>query len=356
MNNNISYLNCNKELKLKKFSCLITAVIIFIAALDLSAQIGSQTSKTGTTAAQFLKISVGPRAIGMGGAFTAVADDINSFYWNPAGISKIYSSEAYFNHVDWIADVNLDYAGFAMNIPSLGTLGAFVSVLSMGEEKVRTVEMPEGTGEVYDAGSLLLGLSFARKLTEEFSIGFNVKYIREYIWNESDAVIAFDIGTSYTIPFLNKFTIAASIANFGSKMRMEGRDIRQTMTTGEGDANLITTNLELDAFDLPLLFRIGAAVDAISTLENRLTFAVDALHPNDHSESISTGLEYAWNETFFIRGGMKNLFERDGEQGFTVGVGVNYRLIEAIRIKVDYAYQDFGRLANVQYFSLGVNF
>jgi opacity protein-like surface antigen len=322
----------------------------------LNAQTGSSLNKTGTTAAQFLKIGIGPRAIGMGGAFTASANDINAMYWNPAGLSRMYSKEAYFNHVDWVMDVKLDYAGFALDVADIGTLGAFISVISMDDMPVRTLEQPEGTGELFSAGSIVIGLSYARNLTEEFSIGFNAKYVGENIWNESAKTFALDIGTQYVIPFLNEFRLGASISNFGPKMKMEGRDVLITTTVGAGEGNLINTDLQLDEFDLPLLFRIGLAVDAIKTAENRLTLAVDAVHPNDNSEYINTGLEYTWNEIFFIRGGYKSLFEEDGEQGLTVGAGINYRFFDSFKIKFDYAYQDFGRLKNVQYISLGVRF
>ena len=338
-------------IKIKLIIC-ISLLLIFNAY----AQIGSSLNKTGTTAAQFLKIGVGPRAVGMGGAFTASANDINSMYWNPAGLSRMNSKEAYFNHVDWIMDVQLEYAGFALGVSDLGTLGAFIAVMSMDDMPVRTLERPEGTGELFSAGSIVIGLSYARNLTEEFSIGFNAKYIGEHIWNESANTFAIDIGTQYVIPFLNEFRLGASISNFGPKMKMNGRDIIQTTTVGAGEGNLINTDLQLDEFELPLLLRIGVAVDAIKTAENRLTIAADAIHPNDNSEYVNAGLEYTWNETFFIRGGYKSLFEEEGEQGLTLGVGINYRIVDAFKITVDYAYQDFGRLENVQYISLGFRF
>lgn len=332
------------------------AFVFLFCIVNSDAQIGSSLNKTGTTAAQFLKIGVGPRAIGMGGAFTASANDVNAMYWNPAGLSRMNSMEAYFNHVDWILDVKMDYAAFAMEVADLGTLGAFVSVLSMDDMPVRTLQQPEGTGELFSAGSFVIGLSFARNLTDEFSIGFNAKYVREHIWNESAKTIAIDVGTQYVIPFLNEFRLGASISNFGPKMKMEGRDIIQTTTVGVGEGNLINTNLQLDEFEMPLLFRIGVAVDAIKTSDSRLTIAADAIHPNDNSEYVNAGLEYTWNETFFLRGGYKSIFEAQGEQGFTFGAGINYRIFDAFKVKVDYAYQDFGRLKNVQYIALGVNF
>ncbi len=346
----------NKEISMKFYRTIIIIVCLSFAGVA-NAQIGgAQLNKSGTTSAQFLKIGVGPRAIGMGGAYTALADDINAMYWNPAGLAKMYSREAYFNHVDWISDVNLDYAGFGMNINEFGTIGAFVSIMSMGDMKVRTLQQPEGTGEMFSAGAVVIGLSYARLLTEEFAIGFNAKYINEYIWNENAIGFAFDIGTIYTIPFLNQFRLAASISNFGPKMRLQGRDILVVTTVGAGQGNVINTDLQLEEFELPLIFRFGVAVDAIKEAEHRLTLAVDAVHPNDNSESINTGLEYTWNEIFFVRGGYKSLFEENGEQGLTLGIGVNYRLLESLKVKLDYAYEDFGRLKNVQYISLGLRF
>ncbi len=341
-----------------KMSSVIKIVGCFLVLFifESNAQVGSSLNKTGTTAAQFLKIGVGPRAIGMGGAFTASANDINAMYWNPAGLSRMNAKEAYFNHVDWILDVKMDYAGFAMDVSDLGTLGAFISVLTMDDMPVRTLQQPEGTGELFSAGSIVIGVSYARNLTDEFSIGFSAKYIGEHIWNESAKTFAIDLGTQYIIPFLNEFRLGASISNFGPKMKMAGRDIIQVTTVGAGDGNRINTDLQLDEFELPLLFRIGIAVDAIKSTDNRLTLAADAIHPNDNSEYVNAGFEYTWNEIFFLRGGYKSLFEQDGEQGLTFGAGINYRVFDTFKIKFDYAYQDFGRLKNVQYISLGVRF
>jgi opacity protein-like surface antigen len=71
---------------------------------------------------------------------------------------------------------------------------------------------------------------------------------------------------------------------------------------------------------------------------------------------LNTGFEYAWNEMIFLRAGYKSLFERETEQGLTLGAGVSYRMYGIIALEVDYAYQDFGRLKNVHYFSLGLKF
>jgi opacity protein-like surface antigen len=330
---------------------LILLVVCVFASVPLA-----QTLKTGTTSAQILKINVGPRAIGMGGAFTSIADDITSVYWNPSGTANIQANEVYFNHSNLYMDISNDFAAISTNVSGFGSIGAFVSVLSVDEMLVRTVEQPEGTGEFFDYGSIVVGLNYSRFLTENFSIGFNAKYINESIWNMSATGFAIDIGTLYKIPVLNELRIAASVSNFGTKMQLAGRDVTEIVPAGAGGGNFVNSNLELDEFDLPLLFRFGISADVIKEGTSRLTAAVDAIHPNDHTEYINSGLEYAWNEIIFIRAGYNSLFEEDSEKGLTFGFGLNYRIVDMIKVKLDYAYQDFGRLTEVHYFSVGVNF
>ena len=337
---------------MKKFIYIMSISLTMIFAINVFAQ----TTKTGTTATQVLKFNVGPRAIGMGGAFTAVSDDITALYWNPGGTANINSNEAFFNHTSLYADVRHDYAAFATNLSDLGTVGLFVSVLSMDEMQVRTIENPEGTGEYFDYNTLVLGVNFARYLTENFAIGFNVKYISENLWHMNATGLAVDIGTLYKIPVLNELRIASSISNFGTKMQLSGRDATVTYSSGAGNENIINSNIELDKFDLPLIFRFGVSADVVKEGTSRLTVGVDAIHPNDHTEYLNTGLEYAWNEIIHIRAGYNSLFEEDSEKGLTFGFGLNYRIIEMIKVKLDYAYQDFGRLNEVHYFSVGINF
>ncbi len=330
---------------------------VFMSIILLSSLIHAQNlTKSGTTAAQFLKIGVGPRALGMGGAFVATSDDISATYWNPAGLTNIISNEAFFEHTTWFAEIKHDYAAAASYLDGFGTVGAFVSVLSMDEMLVRTVDKPEGTGEYFEAGGIAVGISFARNLTDAFSIGFNAKYVREYIWHESAQGIAFDIGTLYKIPIFNEFRIGASISNFGTKMKLDGRDILEVMQVGPGTGNQIHTKIELDEYDMPLVFRVGVAADFIKNDVSRLTVALDATHPNDHTEYLNAGAEYGWNDIIFVRAGYTSIFEKDTEKGLSLGFGLKYGLLGTIKLKVDYAYQDLGRLTDVHYFSFGINF
>ena len=335
-----------------KYLKIFIVILTFIVSINSPAQ----TDKTGTTAGQVLKINVGPRAIGMGGAYTASANDMTALFWNPAGITQIPGSEAGFVHASLYADISHDYAGFVTNVPGFGALGAFVTALSMDDMPVTTIEMPEGTGELFSANSLVIGLSFARNLTDHFSIGFNAKYINEHIYHMNAAGFAIDAGTLYKIDVLNELRIAASISNFGSSMKLEGRDNIVVTNSGADGSNLINSTLELDEFSLPLVFRFGVASDIVRHESYRISVELDAVHPNDHSEYINSGVEYGWNNTFFLRAGYNSLFEKDSEKGFTFGIGIDYKMLDLVDIKFDYAYQYFGRLNNIHYLSLGVKF
>jgi hypothetical protein len=339
---------------MKSVKCLLI-IIILATGIDSVAQ---RSSKSGTTAAQFLKIGVGARAVGMGSAFAATADDITSVYWNPAGLALNLSNEALFNHTNWIADVGVDFAAVATHMEGFGTIAvSFTSINAIDGMIVRTVEQPEGTGEKFDAGGFSIGLSYARKLTDNFSMGFNAKYIRESIWHESATGFALDAGALYKINVLNELRLGASISNFGTKMKMDGRDIQEIKQVGEtGTGNLIDTRVILKEWDIPLTFRVGVAVDAVKMEDHRLTVEVDAVHPNDHTEYVNTGFEYGWNEVVFIRAGYASLFEEDTEKGLSLGAGINYRIANSLKVLFDYAYQDLGRLENVHYFAIGINF
>jgi hypothetical protein len=317
-------------------------------------------SKVATTSATFLEIPVGAAAVGVGGAFVSVANDASAIYWNVGGISTIGKYDLQIASMEWIGDTRFNFVGLVLPLGNFGTLGFSFTALSMDDMIVRTVEKPEGTGEFFSAGDISFGVSYARNLTDRFSLGFTFKYIQEKIWHMTAQSFAIDAGTLFRTDILGGMVIGASISNFGTPMRLEGRDTRffiRVDENKEGSNDRIPTNIELDSWDLPLIFRLGLSTNAVQTDIYRFTVTVDAIHPNNDYESLNIGGEFAFMEFFIIRGGYNALFLTDGEGGLSLGVGVNSTLLFSDTIfQFDYAYRDFGRLQNVHMFSLEFKF
>ena len=155
----------------------------YINLLLMVSVVWGQTAKNitnvATTSAPFLSIEVGARAIAMGGAFVATSDDATSLYWNPAGIGLLDQNEVSFHHTEWLAETNFDYAGIVIPLGFSGTVGLSFTSLTMSDMEVRTVFNPEGTGELFTANDMAIGVSYAKNLTDRFTIGFTGKYIHQ---------------------------------------------------------------------------------------------------------------------------------------------------------------------------------
>lgn len=334
---------------------------IFFIAIGLltSALFAEQIAKTGTTSGKFLSIDVGARSVAMGGAFVAVANDASAMFWNPAGIATLSQPEVFVSYTKWLADINYNYSGFVLPFKNWGTIGLNASFLSMEAMERTTIDEPNGTGEFFDAGSLAFGLCYAKALTDRFAIGFNGKYIRESIYHSRAQGVALDIGTLFTTP-LYDMKLGMSISNFGTKMRMTGDDMLVQHDIDPliaGNNGNIGADLRTDAFDLPLLLRIGVSLDLFQGMEdNHLILSIDALHPNDNKECLNLGCEYMFRNQLFLRAGYKSLFSPYSQQGLTLGGGIRLGISSGRKLALDYAYQDFGILTNVQRFSIGFTF
>ena len=329
--------------------------ILLTALLGLFNLIHAQ-SMAGTTAAYFLGIDVGGRALGMGGASVASVNDATAIYWNPGAIAQLQGNEALFVHSQWLAETSFNYAA-AVFQTGAGTFGLSATVLDYGRMIHTTVEDPDGTGLTFTASDMAIGLTVARAMTDKFAIGGTFKFISQTIWHESATSVALDVGTRYKTGFRN-LTMGMSISNFGLPMRMEGSDLDHFYDIAPelyGNNGKIVSSLKTDYFNLPLIFRAGIVMDLMRNDLMSLIVAVDALHPNNNYESVNFGLEYELMQKFFVRAGQKALFLEETEEGLALGFGLRLPL-RGMRVNVDYGFEYFGRLEDVQNFSLSLTF
>ncbi|MCL5268400.1 MAG: PorV/PorQ family protein [Bacteroidetes bacterium] len=331
----------------------LTAFLIFLVAGQLLAQ-----NKVGTTAAPFLGIGAGPRAIAMGGAFTAVANDPTALFWNPAGISRDGRTQVLLEHTNYLVGTSYNFFGAVVTLDEDNAVGLSVTNLAYGSSDVTTVDQPDGTGEMWDANDWAIGLSYSRNLTDRFSIAGTAKMIIQQVWRESATGFALDAGLLYITPF-NNMKIGMEIANFGTDMQLSGGDLLRTVSPDEtvvGANSKIPAEYYTASYPLPLIFRVGLAMDVVNSSNNRVTLAVDAIHPSDNVQTVNFGGEYCWNNMVSVRAGYKSLFVPDNQEGLTMGLGLSYDISSRFNVKLDYAYQNYNLLKNIQKFALTVGF
>lgn len=355
---------------------LALALILSFGAAGVS--LGNIT-KVGTAGAQFLKIGIGARALGMGEAFTAIANDATALYWNPAGIARMKRPEVVFNHTNWASDINQEFLGYSHPLGSSGTLGAQVTMITMGAMQMTQVDDPttteredEGEGlPMFSCSDLSAGVTFARNFTDRFSVGISMKYVREAIWEATSNGIGLDVGTLYNTGW-KSVRLGMSMANFGPDMKFGGRSletlVQEETETGWG------LSYKSSPYPLPMRFKVGLACEPLNTKPHYMIVAADLSHPNDGSEKFSMGTEYTWNGMVSLRMGYKydpdamkkfSLTTAEGVKSFeankglnnlSMGAGIIYKLKGTMVAKVDYAYTNLGFLENAHRFTLGLGF
>lgn len=327
----------------------LTAIFFIISSFAVF----GQNPNLGTSGAQFLQIPVGARAEAMAGAVMGITGDASSVFWNPAGIVKVKNVEAHFSYMDWFNLFDLSAASIVYNAGEFGTLAASMIIFSTGKMEITTEEKPNGTGRYFDAGDVAVGITYARYLTDRFSVGLTTKYINQRIWNESADGFAFDIGTQYRIDFQN-LTIAMSMTNFGGDMKFDGPDLDITYRKDPNYplSRLTPARLQTDEFPLPLNFQVGIGFDVYQNEFMKVRGAIDATHPNDNAERVHFGTEFSFFDRLFLRGGYKLNYD---DQKLSFGAGANVPFSGSF-VYFDYAYSIYDILPSVHRISINISF
>lgn len=287
-------------------------------------------AKVGTAAAQFLEIPVGARSAGMCDAFIATANDASAIYYNPGGLANLTRKEATLTYTKWPSNIDHSFAAYIMPMPQLGgVVGVSMIALTTGDMIERTPGRPEGTGRTFSASDFSAGVTYARKMTDRFSVGITWKYVGEYYADVKAHSWAMDIGTLYRTAF-RTLRIGMNMSNFGPDI-----------------------TFKKSPYPLPMCFHLGLAGEVYESGPHKVTFAWEGSHPNDNLEKFQVGTEYWFNNMFAVRAGYK--FGAWDAERFGAGAGARLPLGE-INLKVDYSYSDMQELKSVHRFSLGFEF
>ena len=353
---------------------VVLLALLFAATTTVNAD---EVQKIGTTSMQSLKISTSARAIGMGETYVATADDIQSIFWNPAGLIHLEGTTAYFAQINMPADIQFNAAAVAYNLGRKGVLGVHLLALTTNDMPVRTIYAPEGTGENFMAYDIVTGVSWAQRLTDRFIFGCNLRLAMSGMDDAKYTGMLADIGTLYETS-LRTLKIGMAVQNFGPDVKYSGHyldyldqgrrarsDPQQGDYTGAPPPTIYRLGLSANLFQMTGLTP-PANWDGI--------VAVEMSHPNDNRERMNLGLEMEYMKIFALRAGyklhFKNVLGYD-EERYTVGFGLKIPIPglvvmgqRATTVVFDYAFMDFGKIyeasndfmSRPHRFSLAVNF
>lgn len=288
----------------------------------------------GTTSADFLKLGIGPRAVGMGEAQVGLADDVYATFWNPAGLAQLQTPEAGFMYNQYFQDINTQYLAYAHPTATFGTLAGSLNLLNVGKfDAYDATGQPTGS---VGATDMALSISYARDLWSnrrmgaELSVGGSGKFIQEKLDTVSARAYAVDAGLLYkpgkTLgEFWEGWQAGLAVRNLGTAMQFDS-----------------------ESFPLPRSLNAGLAWSG-QILGEQITLAADSQQPNDGPHTFSTGMELCTLKTFILRAGYTD--QGDLGNGFRAGAGIRFHTLQ-----IDYAYAGAGDLGTVHRIGLTMRF
>ena len=347
-------------------------------------------AQVGITSVPFLQIEPDSRAAGMGNTGVAIADNASAVFWNPAGLAFQRGHQVSITHSEWLpqfnADLFYDYLVGKYHIKNIGTFGAHITYLNLGEQLRTTNEAPTGDGlGRFNSYEFAGGISYGYQINQNWSIGTGLRFIHSSLADgkvegetvEPGSSVGFDIAGMYKSDEFELFSDRSASWSAGLNISNIGPGLSYT------------SNAEEDP--LPTMFRIGWTIT--SDLDRKglhsLTLANDiskilarqgeeglnslfaswgSLERNIGGGKtaelntfqqfmIATGAEYWYDDLFAVRTGYYYENPNNGDRKFmTLGAGIRYKFFG-----VDFSYiytlgDENHPLANTTRFGLLMNF
>ncbi len=334
------------------YKSIIIALIMF-----LGESIGiAQQQKLAQTGMKFLVVSLDAKSSSLGQAVTSLETNSSAMFYNPAGMSRLENfASVSLGQTNYIADIKYMYGSiaFAPFDGDYGVIGFNLTSVDYGDF-MGTIRADNEQGFLdvgtYSPTAFSFGVGYAKALSDKFSVGGGIKYVRQSLGesivgnvvldnngnfasgktetNEAN-VLAFDFGILYKTGF-KSLDFGMSVRNFS----------QEVVYKSEG-------------FQLPLLFKIGISFNAMDLLDvdkktHSLLLAIDASHPRDYQEQVAFGAEYTFLQLLSLRVGYESPTD---EKGISAGLGLKHNF-SGFDFAVDYAYTSFGIFNKVQQVSI----
>jgi hypothetical protein len=332
----------------------IVSIVLLVAASSLYA---GDSQRIGTAGAQELRIPVGGRASAMAGANIADVRGAEALYWNPAGVAHQEGTEALFTHIEYFADINVNYFGVMTNLEEFGALGLHAKVISYGDIPLTTVEDAFNTsGATFSPTFSIVGATYTRIFTDRVSFGLSGHLVSQSVEQVSANGLSFDFGFIYNTLW-NGLKFGIAVKNYGPKMGFDGEGFGDEFTIpgAEPGTQPKTARTVSSDFELPAYVQLGAAWDFVNQDLNRAV-VVGSFQSNNFSEDeFRGGIEYSYNDMFFLRGGYVGSNQDSYMYGATLGGGLKYSWGQNA-ITIDYTWVQTEYFDDNQYFTAKFSF
>ena len=283
------------------------------------------SSGKGTSTAGFLKIGAGARAVGLGEAFTTVADDATALYWNPAALRQVENNSMALMHAAYLESARFDYGAFAHSGEKV-SIGVGVQYLSFGELTGRDQNKIETGG--FEPSDMAVSVGSAWDL-KGFSLGVSGKYIQSKIQKTAETG-AVDLGLLSPRILGEKLRVGFAAFNLGGRMKFDQK-----------------------SESLPVLVKAGSHYQ----IYPHWLGALDLGFPKDNKPYVGTGTEYklivgnALSLSGRVGYNSRSASDVDGFSGLSLGGGVGFKTIN-----LDYGFVPFGDLGDTHRVSLSLVF
>ncbi|MCU0452711.1 MAG: PorV/PorQ family protein [Bacteroidetes bacterium] len=341
-----------------------TTIALLVAGLLLVCAPAAVAQKVGTSSLQFLKVMPDARGTAMGDALASVASGANAVFWNPAGIAHADAIDVAGTTTMWLFDAQQHALAAAIPLDDWGTVAVQLQYVDYGSMPVTRADQlqfagtgtnvrynPGLTGETFNPSTYLIGVTYAKKMTDKFATGVTVKFINESLWSSSTVTYTSTSGVTETVNTFARLVLF----DFGLQYNTGYRTVRVSAAVQNFGAQV---KFAKEGFPAPLAFRIGTAADVVGpngllgeSEDNRITMAYDLFQPNDYKQQMHLGMEYGFSDAVFLRAGYKFFYDNDG---LTAGAGVRQE-VGGFPLSLDYSYGSMGDyLPAVHRISVGV--
>ncbi len=301
-------------------------------------------NRTGTSGAAELLIPVGTRDIALAGASIATAKGVEALFWNPAGVAKMNNaSSVYFSHMNYIADIGVDYGAVSANLEEIGVLSLSLKSLSIGDVIQTTTQNPDGTGQTFSPQFITVGLTYSRQLSDRIAVGLTTNLVSERMGDVSATGLAFNVGVMYdNFASIEGLSLGVVVKNIGPQMKFDGSGLLNQATVAGQKRSPQSYLVQSASFELPSTFEFGMGYKRSFEGDNSVQLSTSFQNNNFSDDEYKLGLEYAYQDILFLRGGY-NLANKESDQrdfifGATAGGGIHYPL-GSLDLTIDYAYR-----------------